>query len=76
MPDVPHQASVNSDVIGNVLSAKAEGVVVTGMLGEDACGPQQREQKCSGCAFQNKLHFAYILRIMDSSSKVSSLPVR
>jgi hypothetical protein len=58
VPNVPYQASVNFVVIGNVLSAKAEGVVVTGMLSEGGSIPQQREQKCGGCAFQNNLHFA------------------
>ena len=32
VPDVPHKASVNSIVIGNVRPTKAEGVIVTGML--------------------------------------------
>src|SRR5450631_2507429 len=49
--DVPHQARVNFIVIGNVGPAKAEGVLVTGMLGEGARGSQQREQKCSGREF-------------------------
>src|ERR1700681_2294671 len=40
---VPHQASVNFRVIGNVLPAKAEGVVVACVLGEGARGPQQFE---------------------------------
>lgn len=33
---VVNQAGVNFGVIGNVVPAKAEGVVVTGMLGEGA----------------------------------------
>jgi hypothetical protein len=32
MLDVPHQASVNFGVIGNVVAAKAKGVLMTGML--------------------------------------------
>ena len=37
--DVPHQARVNLIVIRNVLAAKTEGIVVTGMLGEGARSP-------------------------------------
>ena len=44
VPDVPHKASVNSIVIGNVRPTKAEGVIVTGMLRGGAGGSQQREQ--------------------------------
>lgn len=43
MLDVPHQASVNLIVIWNVLAAKTEGIVVTGVLGEGARRPQERE---------------------------------
>ena len=63
VPDVPHQASVNSVVIGNVVPAKAKGVIVACMLGTGARGPQQRKQKCSGCAFQNDFHFPYYPKI-------------
>jgi hypothetical protein len=68
---VPHQASVNFCVIGNVRPAKAEGIVVTGMLGEGARGPQQREQKGSGCAFQNELHYFYASRFRESASSAT-----
>jgi hypothetical protein len=37
---VPHQASVNFSVVGNVGRAKVEGVVVTCVLGEGSGGPQ------------------------------------
>jgi hypothetical protein len=56
MLDVPHQARVNLIVIWNVLAAKTEGIVVTGVLGEGARRPQEREQNCGGCAFQKELH--------------------
>jgi hypothetical protein len=70
--DVPHQAGVNFGVIGNVLSAKAKGVIVTRMLlgtrrrGNGACSLYQREQKNGGCAFQNDLHFTHSLRSVNS----------
>jgi hypothetical protein len=66
MLDVPQQASVNFGVIGNVLSAKAEGVVVTGMLlGKCPSAPQGRDQKDSRSAFQNKLHSLASSTLMD-----------
>jgi hypothetical protein len=64
---MPHQAGVNFVVIGNVLAAKAEGVLVTGMLGKSAPSSHQRQQKRGGYAFQNDLHFSNFLRIMDFS---------
>ena len=68
--DVPHQASVNFIVIGNVLAAKTEGIVVTGMLGEGARGPRQAKQKCRGRAFK----MIFMLLIVQGFSAMSARP--